>query len=400
VNPLAGLLSKSNETGSAPKAYLNYLVFDRDYNLLDGGFVRMTESAKESGTDVPHELLSKELVIKKPGYVYIYLSNDNVALGGSQVEVYFDDFNVEYTKSPVIQADEYYPFGLTFNSYRRENSVSQKYSFNGMERLDDLNLNVYNTFYRNFDPMVGRWWGIDPKPNEMFSPYAAMGNNPLLYSDPLGDTTMIYSMQGKLLKTINDSHENQAHFVKSLAKQGKEESVDDYATRLRAKSTAFIGSNTISDMEKIVSFSTKLNKEVGFVGEISKTREIRLTKLPTDENNSFNSVALGAQLDKHFSSATQGILFFAGHVHHGGLSNASDMDKAAKELAVPTIGLIDNRPYDYYYNLRNAEGDLRPSPGIIATPFGMTIYPTIPNKVYSYPNVEDNSTINFKFFKK
>jgi hypothetical protein len=78
-------------------------------------------------------LPSKELVIKKPGYVYIYLSNDNAALGGSPVEVYFDDFNVEHTKSPVIQSDEYYPFGLTFNSYRRENSVFNRIKFQGQE---------------------------------------------------------------------------------------------------------------------------------------------------------------------------------------------------------------------------------------------------------------------------
>lgn len=38
-----------------------------------------------------------QIVIKRAGdkkteYVYLYLSNDKVALGGSQVEVYFDDF--------------------------------------------------------------------------------------------------------------------------------------------------------------------------------------------------------------------------------------------------------------------------------------------------------------------
>jgi len=82
--------------------------------------VRMTEAVKESGTDVPHEKLSKQLTIKEAGYVYIYLSNDNAALGGNQVEVYFDDMKVEHIKSPVIQSEEYYPFGLAFNSYQKE----------------------------------------------------------------------------------------------------------------------------------------------------------------------------------------------------------------------------------------------------------------------------------------
>jgi len=88
------------------------------------------------GTDVPHEKLSKQLTIKEAGYVYIYLSNDNAALGGNQVEVYFDDFKVEHTKSPVIQSQEYYSFGLTFNSYQRESSVDQGYKYNGKEEQD------------------------------------------------------------------------------------------------------------------------------------------------------------------------------------------------------------------------------------------------------------------------
>jgi RHS repeat-associated protein len=192
VNPFAGILDKGNETGAGPKAYLNYLVFDRDYNVLDGGFVRITEAAKESGTDGPHELLSKELLIKKPGYVYIYLSNDNVALGGSQVEVYFDDFNVEHTKSPVIASQEYYPFGLTFGNYQRENSLKNRYLYNkGAERLDELDLNIDATKYRVYDAAIDRWWQVDPLADEgdlvSLTPYNYSFNNPVRYNDPDGD---------------------------------------------------------------------------------------------------------------------------------------------------------------------------------------------------------------------
>ena len=192
VNPFASILNKGNETGTAPKAYLNYLVFDRDYNVLDAGFVRVSEAAKESGIDVPHELLSKELVIKKPGYVYLYLSNDNVALGGSPVEVYFDDFKVEHTKSPVIQVEDYYPFGLTFNSYRRENAISNKFLYNGgAERNDDLDLNVDVTKYRIYDPSNTRWWQMDPLTTQeslvSWTAYNYSFENPVRYNDPNGD---------------------------------------------------------------------------------------------------------------------------------------------------------------------------------------------------------------------
>ena len=65
------------------------------------------------------------------------------------VEVYFDDFSVEHVKSPVMSSQDYYPFGLTFNSYQRENSINNKYLYNqrsgrkkfNTERIFDLDVN-------------------------------------------------------------------------------------------------------------------------------------------------------------------------------------------------------------------------------------------------------------------
>jgi hypothetical protein len=62
----------------------------------------------------------------------------------SPVEVYFDDFTVTQTKSPIVAADDYYPFGLTCNSYSRENSLPNKYQYNGKEKQDELNLGWLN----------------------------------------------------------------------------------------------------------------------------------------------------------------------------------------------------------------------------------------------------------------
>jgi hypothetical protein len=86
---------------------------------------------------VANELLnSPEITIDVDGYVYIFLSNEET----TPIDVYFDDFKVTQVKLPVVQMDDYYPFGLAFNSFSRENSVKQDFKYNGKELQDELNL--------------------------------------------------------------------------------------------------------------------------------------------------------------------------------------------------------------------------------------------------------------------
>lgn len=135
----------------------------------------MSANPKEQGQDVAHELLSSPTInITQAGYVYIYLSNEET----TPVEVYFDDFKVTHTKSPVVQTDDYYPFGLTFNSFRRENSTPNQWKFQGQEHVDDLGLGWDSFKWRNHQPEIGRFFGVDPLAEEFFynSPYAFSEN--------------------------------------------------------------------------------------------------------------------------------------------------------------------------------------------------------------------------------
>jgi RHS repeat-associated protein len=108
--------------------------------------------------------------------------------GGSPVEVYFDDFNVEHTKSPVIQAEDYYPFGYTFSSYRRENSLLNKYQYNGKELQTALDLNWSDYGARMYMADIGRWGVLDPlsEKGRRWSPYNYALNNPIRFIDPDG----------------------------------------------------------------------------------------------------------------------------------------------------------------------------------------------------------------------
>lgn len=193
IFPFPDYLDHENDDDRAPKVFLNYLVFDRDFNFLNGGYKPLTANARESGNLLPegvgHDTLAfedGEIKITEPGFVYIYFSNENE----SRVEVFFDDFEVSHTKSPVVEEEDYYPFGLAFNSYNRENSVPQDYKYNGKEEQNALNLGWLDYGARMYQPELGRFFTQDRFASKYFdySPYSYGLNSPALYVDINGDS--------------------------------------------------------------------------------------------------------------------------------------------------------------------------------------------------------------------
>jgi RHS repeat-associated protein len=86
----------------------------------------------------------------------------------------------------VLQADDYYPGGLTFNSYKRSYSAAQNYLFNGKERQPELEWDDFGL--RMYDPALVRWMSVDPMADELasYSPYNYALGNPILFIDPDG----------------------------------------------------------------------------------------------------------------------------------------------------------------------------------------------------------------------
>jgi len=163
------------------------------------------------GTNIPHEKLSGEIVVQQPGYAYIYFSNDN----GQPLEVFFDDFTVEHAHSAIVQADDYYPFGLTFNEYRRENGLPNRFLYNGKERQDNLDLGWYDYGARMYMPDIGRWTAADPAADvaPSHTPFRYAFNNPLIFIDPDGLYEWRVNSQTGEYERIGDEGGNEEQFI-------------------------------------------------------------------------------------------------------------------------------------------------------------------------------------------
>jgi len=71
---------------------------------------------------------------------------------------------------------------------RKDGSPDHRWQFQGIEREKAFGLNWDETLFRSYDPQLGRWHQADPKASERESPFVGMGNNPIRYTDILGDT--------------------------------------------------------------------------------------------------------------------------------------------------------------------------------------------------------------------
>ncbi|MEO1054318.1 MAG: DUF6443 domain-containing protein [Bacteroidota bacterium] len=175
----AGALAGTNDD-EVPAAYLNYLLFDEHMNFVDAGFRKMSGAAEFS----QERIRFNPIVTTKAGFVYVYVSNESQTFNWT----YFDDLKVVHKASAVVQADDYYPFGSTFNSYQRTNGTVNDFLYNGFEIQDELDFGLYDYLARFYDPLLGRFVNIDPATDLMrrHSPYSYAFNNPIRFIDPDG----------------------------------------------------------------------------------------------------------------------------------------------------------------------------------------------------------------------
>jgi RHS repeat-associated protein len=181
VNPgVTNFLTNNRPYDNAkPKAYLNWILFDNQFN-----YIASNSGVKQAQPGASKQALIASLqTIAKNGYLYIYVSNE------SQQDVYFDDLNVKHYTGPLVQEQSYYPFGLQMAgiSDKALNKLSSQNKFNGGVELEE-ETGYYNTFFRQYDAQIGRFAGVDilGEITSDLNPYQFGGNNPVIFNDPSG----------------------------------------------------------------------------------------------------------------------------------------------------------------------------------------------------------------------
>jgi RHS repeat-associated protein len=322
-------------------------------------------------------------------YRHEYYMKDHLG----NIRLTFADLNgnsVVDVPGDVLQENHFYAFGMEMN-YNWLNNSSNNYKFNGIERNTDFGLNLDLAIFRAYDAAVGRWWQVDSRPNVRLSSYSGFANNPILLSDPLGDTTRVYTTNGRYVGTINDSKSNEEHFVslKSKGIKGQQnlinkanmssDAAENAANIVRKGSKYFIGANTRKDISNVSSASAseqggKSRERFFAFAFSSKNKELRIHDLSskiTDRGSlHINPDQAEAAIADFIEENVKFSVVGWGHTHPG-KKNATNM--SLNNLHIPSEGDMNN------LNLSNPiDGNTGNNPSMIVTRYGYRIYTTEP----------------------
>ncbi len=172
-----------------PHAYLVWMLYDNGMKLIPegSGAIRVTD---------PNELrtiLQDDIEIRSDGYLHAYVTN------GSAKSMSFDNMLVSYLRGKTRQINHYYPYGLSISGLGGDyDEYLNKYTSKELQTGEfdpslSTGLEMFDFHARFYDPQLGRWFTPDPA-EQFHNPYLAMGNNPVMFTDPNGESIILASI--------------------------------------------------------------------------------------------------------------------------------------------------------------------------------------------------------------
>ncbi|MFN3916418.1 MAG: hypothetical protein ACK4K0_01640 [Flavobacteriales bacterium] len=191
---------------------------------------------------------------------------------------------------------------------------SYRFGFNTQEKVDEIAGagNHYTAEFWEYDPRAVMRWNLDPKPNPLFSPYAIMQCNPIMYIDHKGDSVgtsftnpdvkaqgdeggkmdvLVINNRGNLKsKTIKTSqiqspYSNQdSDYAKEYSQARKHSGYDDYMSKDENQYTTTeeklhnIGAHEETHLKEPRGLSTYNSEKAAFSNEVKAAKDYKATK--------------------------------------------------------------------------------------------------------------------------
>ncbi len=164
-------------TGSSGSAYIHFIVRDENGNSIRDDYQEANGSSPGSW-----QQLQVGLRLAQGGTVEMRVETD----GAGGPDVYFDDVQIDYTSSTIVQEQHNYAYGAPMQGLNYVvGSTRYRHGYQGQFAEKDEETGTDDFELRNYDSRIGRWTAPDPM-GQFSSPYVGMGNNPIDIIDPSG----------------------------------------------------------------------------------------------------------------------------------------------------------------------------------------------------------------------
>ncbi|MEZ5045776.1 MAG: RHS repeat-associated core domain-containing protein [Chitinophagaceae bacterium] len=252
INQYQNILQAASNS-QKPQAFLNYLFFDENFNLLP----EQSGAIQVNMADAWHTLsIPNEIDIRQGGYAAIYISNYS-----KDKLVYFDNLYIQFTRGILKEENHYYPYGMNLKiSSQPGTSNNTLYQSKELNRTESLNW--YNFDARQYDPLIGRFTSIDPA-GQYASGYVGMGNNPVSLVDPTGMYTLNTGNYKRCGDIISHANEPLAVAVDGIQVMGPAASMYLELIRQGGGGSGGYGSGTFSGGITSVSYGSE-DMGIGF----------------------------------------------------------------------------------------------------------------------------------------